>query len=175
MHNISVQNSIVMMGRRIITPQGFRKGTMEKLHLAHQGVHKGQNKKSPLLDWHGKRHRDNDRQMHAATVQTPARTVHPTSGTCTAMDEGRCRQPYLLLDDCLTKYPEVLNLKTACTVIQKMKSVFTIHGISRELRSDQLTHASPGLPSPNGMAERTMKTVKDALLKGIQTGTDPQN
>lgn len=103
-------------------------------------------------------------------------------------------QSYLLLVDYLTKYPEVLNLpdKTAHTVIQKMKSVFARHGIPRELVSDhvpfasyemksfaaswefKLTHSSPGYPQSNGLAERTIKTVKHALKKALRTGTDPQ-
>ncbi len=102
-------------------------------------------------------------------------------------------QLYLLLIDYLTKYPEVLNLPdtTAYTVIQKMKSVFARHGIPRELVSDhvpfacyemksfaasweiKLTHSSPGFPSSNRMAERSIKTVKHALKKAMQTGTDP--
>ena len=102
-------------------------------------------------------------------------------------------QSYLLLVDYLTKYPEVLNLpdKTAYSVIQKMKSVFARYGIPRELVSDhvpfasyemksfaaswefKLTHSSPGFPSSNGMAERAIKTVKHALKKAMQTGTDP--
>lgn len=76
-------------------------------------------------------------------------------------------QSYLLLVDYLTKYPEVFNLfdKTAYTVIQKMKSVFTRHRIPKEIESDhvpftsyemksfaaswelKLTHSSPGFPS----------------------------
>lgn len=53
-------------------------------------------------------------------------------------------QSYLLLVDYLTKYPEVLNLcdKTAYTVIQKMESVFTTHGIPREIVSDHVTFDS---------------------------------
>lgn len=103
-------------------------------------------------------------------------------------------QSYLLLVGYLTKYPEVLDLsdKTAYTVIQKMKSVFAGHGIPREIVSDhvpfasyemksfaaswefKLTHSSPGFPSSNGMAERAIKTVKHALKKATQTGTDPR-
>uniref|UniRef100_A0A3B3CIP7 Integrase catalytic domain-containing protein n=1 Tax=Oryzias melastigma TaxID=30732 RepID=A0A3B3CIP7_ORYME len=62
------------------------------------------------------------------------------------------------------------------SVIQKMKSVFARHGIPKEIVSDHvpfLTYSSPGFPSSNGMAERAIKTVKHALKKAIQTGTDP--
>ncbi|KAK0139061.1 hypothetical protein N1851_024415 [Merluccius polli] len=37
----------------------------------------------------------------------------------------------------------------------------------------KLTHSSPGFPSSNGMAERAIKTVKHALKKAMETGTDP--
>lgn len=79
---------------------------------------------------------------------------------------------------------------TAKTVIQKMKPVFARHGIPRELVCDhvafassemrsfaaswefELTHSSPGYPQSNGLAERTIKTVKHALKKAMRTGTD---
>uniref|UniRef100_A0A3P8RSC1 Integrase catalytic domain-containing protein n=1 Tax=Amphiprion percula TaxID=161767 RepID=A0A3P8RSC1_AMPPE len=72
-----------------------------------------------------------------------------------------------------------------------MKSVFARHGIPKEIASDhvpfasyemksfaasweiKLTFSSPGFPSSNGMAERAIKTVKHALKKAMQTGTDP--
>lgn len=37
----------------------------------------------------------------------------------------------------------------------------------------KLTFSSPGYPQSNGLADRAIKTVKHALKKVIQTGTDP--
>ncbi len=39
---------------------------------------------------------------------------------------------------------------------------------------DQAHTLQPGFPSSNGMAERSIKTVKHMLKKAMQTGTDPQ-
>lgn len=69
------------------------------------------------------------------------------------------------------------------TVIQKMKSVFARHGIHRKWVSDHAPFASCEMRSfaaswkfkvthSNGLAERTIRTVKHALKKAMQTGTD---
>ena len=102
-------------------------------------------------------------------------------------------QSFLLIVDYYSKYPEVLNIKdkTAYTVINKMKSVFARLGIPKEIVCDhvpfasqemrhfaeswgiKLTHSSPGYAQSNGLAERTVKTVKYLLKKAKQTKSDP--
>lgn len=101
-------------------------------------------------------------------------------------------QSFLLIVDYFSKYPEVLNIrdKTAHTVISKMKSVFARFGIPKEIVCDhmpfasqemnsfasawgfKLTHSSPGYAQSNGLAERTVKTVKHMLKKAKQTNSD---
>ena len=98
-------------------------------------------------------------------------------------------QSFLLVVDYLSKYPEVLNIKdkSTHTVISKMKSIFARHGIPKEIVCDhvpfasqemgrfaaswgiKLTHSSPGYAQSNGLAERTVKTVKHVLKKAQQT------
>ncbi len=102
-------------------------------------------------------------------------------------------QSFLLIVDYMSKYPEVLNIKdkTAYTVIGKMKSVFSRAGIPKEIVRDhvpfasqemrnfasawgiKLTHSSPGFTQSDGLAKRTVKTVKHVLKKAQQTNTDP--
>jgi len=101
-------------------------------------------------------------------------------------------QSFLLIVDYMSKFPEVLNIKdkTASTVIAKMKAVYARHGIPKELVCDhvpfasyemkkfaaewgiKLTHSSPAYPQSNGLAERTIKTIKTVLRKAEQSGMD---
>nr|XP_054591203.1 uncharacterized protein K02A2.6-like [Nothobranchius furzeri] len=203
-HDISIHKDIVMCGNKIMIPQNFRNVILEKLHIAHQGVQRTKSKARKVLYWPGMG-RDIQNMVEKCSQcqqMQPKQQVEPlvphSIPELPWMKLGADifelhGQSYSLLVDYLTKYPEVLNLsdKTACTIIQRMKSVFARHGIPKEIVSDhvpfasyemksfatkweiKLTFSSPGFPSSNGMAERAIKTVKHALKKALQTGTDP--
>ena len=91
---------------------------------------------------------------------------------------------YILVVDYYSRYPEVVQQKTTTTqnIIHALKSVFSHHGIPQTYFSDNgpqytsreftafaqqygFTHttSSPHFPRSNGMAERTVKTVKGLL------------
>lgn len=91
---------------------------------------------------------------------------------------------YLLVVDYLSRYPEVIKLSstTSRSIITALKSVFSRHGVPETLLSDngpqyasqefaefaaaydfQHTTSSPHYPQSNGLAERTVKTVKKLL------------
>ncbi|CAI5681987.1 unnamed protein product [Oreochromis niloticus] len=203
-NNISIHNDIIMIGDKIVIPQSFRQVILEKLHFAHQGVQRTKARARRVLYWPGMSHDietmlEKCQQCQQMQPKNQAEPLIPHQipelpwmkiGADIFELNG---QPYLLLVDYLSKYPEVLNLpdKTAHSVIQKMKSVFARHGIPKEIVSDhvpftsyemrsfaasweiKLTFSSPGFPSSNGMAERAIKTVKHALKKAARTGTDP--
>lgn len=101
---------------------------------------------------------------------------------------------YLLIVDYTSKFFEVCHLKdtTSSTVIHKMKTVFSRYGIPIQLITDngsQFTSAefkkftsnweiqhntsSPLYPRSNGLAERTVQTVKRILKKAQQSHQDP--
>ncbi|KAK7098352.1 uncharacterized protein [Littorina saxatilis] len=102
---------------------------------------------------------------------------------------------YLLLTDYYSKYFIVRKLAgdaTSNTVIRALKQMFSEHGIPSKLISDNgpqfssdafVTFArewafdhitsSPRYPRSNGMSERHVQTVKDALQKASQARTDP--
>ena len=101
---------------------------------------------------------------------------------------------YLLVVDYYSKYAEILNLNrnmTARAVIKNLKTIFARHGIPAIVISDsgtqlisqelqkfaeewkfQLNPSSPHHQQGNGMAERTIQTIKNLLRKTIEEKAD---
>ena len=100
---------------------------------------------------------------------------------------------YLLVVDYFSNYPEVMPLgsKTARSVIDAMKSIFSRHGIPVEHTSDNmpftsfefkqfaahygfnLTPTSLNHPNSNGKAEKGVQIVKRMLTKCYEAREDP--
>ncbi len=95
-------------------------------------------------------------------------------------------ETYLLVVDYYSRFPEIAQLSstTSSDVIAALQSIFARHGIPEELRSDNgpqydslemgefvsshnFKHitSSPHYPQSSGLAERTVKTVKELLKK----------
>ena len=93
---------------------------------------------------------------------------------------------YLIIVDYFSRFPKVIRLfsTTASAVIQALKSVFSRHGIPETVVSDNRTQysshqfrefareydfchitSSPYYPQSNGLAERSVKTVKQLISK----------
>lgn len=99
-------------------------------------------------------------------------------------------QTYLIIVDYLSKWIEILDMKTktAEEVIEKMRAVFSNFGIPEEIISDnmpynsikyrqfskeynfKITTSSPLYPKSNGMSERAVQTAKTILRKSKESG-----
>lgn len=101
---------------------------------------------------------------------------------------------YLIVVDYYSKFFEVRSLPNllSMTTIEYLKAIFATHGIPFKLVSDNapqysseefakftkdwgITHrtSSPTHPKGNGLVERTIQTVKNALQKCYEDGQDP--
>ena len=100
---------------------------------------------------------------------------------------------YLVVADYFSRYPEVelLSQKTAKAVIAQLKSIISRHGIPEEIVSDnvsfgsvefrqfakewgiKVTTSSPTYAQSNGLAEKTVQTVKLLMKKADMDGRDP--
>ncbi|KAK3728945.1 hypothetical protein QZH41_016810 [Actinostola sp. cb2023] len=101
---------------------------------------------------------------------------------------------YIVVVDYYSRYWEVSSLHntTSTSVIEKLKQFFARHGIPETLKSDngpqyssaefakfaavwKFSHvtSSPKYPQSNGLAEKTVQTVKRTLEKAKRDGKDP--
>ena len=101
---------------------------------------------------------------------------------------------YIVVVDYYSKFFEVSKLENTRseTIIHHMKSIFARHGIPSEVRSDNgpqysssefaifakqwgfsHTTSSPGYAQSNGLAEKTVQTVKGILKKAKEDDSDP--
>ena len=118
---------------------------------------------------------------------------HPWQNVATDLFQWAGKD-YLLVVDRYSGYPEIalLSNTTSSVVIKHMKSIFARHGIPVEVLSDNGPQYSSGLfkkfstewgfihktssplyPKSNGLAERTVQTVKRILKKAYDGGEDP--
>lgn len=99
---------------------------------------------------------------------------------------------YLVLQDYYSKWLEIVRLKnkTGTEVIEKLKTIFSIHGIPSIMICDnqpynsnecnefakrwcfKIITSSPHYPRSNGLAERAVQTAKNILKKARQENID---
>ncbi|XP_037828511.1 uncharacterized protein K02A2.6-like [Lucilia sericata] len=105
------------------------------------------------------------------------------------------KKMYILIVDYYSKYIEIESLNSgynSSQVISKLKSIFSRHGIPHILVTDNgppynsnnfkafcdgwgIDHktSSPYLPRSNGLAERSIQTIKKLMLKSYESKSDP--
>lgn len=104
------------------------------------------------------------------------------------------RKHYIVIVDAYSNYPEVIALpsQSSESVIRVMKTTFARYGIPEEVLSGNgpcyssvefkqfskdwnFNHvtSSPGYPKSNGLAERTVQTVKSIFKKCLESHDDP--
>ena len=204
---LSIENGLLLKGCQIIVPRSLQNDVLSQLHnCAHQGIEKTRLLARKCVYWPG--------------VNKDIQNLVSSCHTCNTYQKSQCKEPmcerdlpsapweklgsdlfefnghkYLIVGDYYSKFPFVrsLNSETSNAIIPQLKSIFSEHGIPRELYTDNgpcyaskefqsfaakwgfrhLT-SSPHFPQSNGFIERLVGTVKSVLKKCQATRHDPQ-
>ncbi|CAB4005693.1 Transposon Ty3-I Gag-Pol poly [Paramuricea clavata] len=164
---IVYNNGLLLKGQRIIIPSSLRSTIKAIIHQGHTGIESCKN-----------RARINKQQKE--TLIQP--TVPNAPWTKVASDLfSLYGHDYVIVTDYFSKYIEIERLtdKSSATVVNKIKKIYTRHGIPKELCSDngpeytaacfkqfvkewdfKHTTSSPHFSQSNGFVERAIQTVK---------------
>ena len=200
---ISVANGLVLKGERIIVPLSMRKEMKQIIHSGNQGIEKCKARAREALYWPGmsaeiadivsacstcQEHRNYQQCEELLKHEVPREPWIKVGADLFTLK----RKNYLLVVDYFSKFCEISLLAdtSSPTIITNMKSIFARHGIPKLAVSDNqldtkefknfqkewdfnLTTSSPHYPKSNGMAERTVQTVKKLLKKALANDEDP--
>lgn len=195
-NDLLMADGLLMKEKRIVIPASMQKSILETLHQGHQGMVKCMARAQEAVWWPGltsqikERVRNCDvcvKESHNApepllTTPLPSRPWQKLAADLFEWKKGH----YLVVIDYYSRFIEVANLTStlASAVIQKMKAIFSRHGVPDTLISDngpqfsatefaefakdysfQHLTSSPRYPQSNGEAERAVRTVKALLQK----------
>lgn len=201
---LTVVNGVLFKGSRVVVPSSMRADMLKRLHEGHLGISKCKARARQLMFWPG---------MNADIVafanrcsackalayklpQEPFRIrevpKHPWSRVGVDLLEY-AHQTYLVVYDAQSNFLELEKLQnaTAAEVVDKLKAIFSRHGIPVEVNSDngpqftsrefsqfvakyEFRHvtSSPRYPQSNGLAEKGVQVAKRILRKCALTGDD---
>ena len=200
---IHAQDGLVFYGNKIVIPEQLRSTMLALLHESHLGMEKCKLRARSIMYWPGLS-RDIEDMISRCSVCAKFRRCNQREPLMSHLVPNRPwsklgsdiftydGKDYLVVVDYFSKYPEVLSLsnKTAGEIVQKLKSVFSRHGIPDIFMSDNMPFASmemkqfaqdwnfehatssPTYPKSNGQSERYVQTVKQMMRKVLEDGED---
>ena len=201
---ITVHQGIVYKAQQMIVPTTMREYVKDKIHMGHLGIGKCKARAKTYFYWPGMA-REIEQLVYRCGICQEFRNRQPmeTNMAVTATqpwsivgsDVFHYQQfHYLIMTDYYSSYPEVILLNkgpahgTSKVTIEKMKQMFSRHGIPETLKSDggpqfistefrefakswNFTHdpSSPEYPKGNGRVERSVQTVKKLIKKAVES------
>ena len=202
-HNLCCAENLIFMNNRIVIPSTMRQEILKCIHEGHRGKEKckarvcvywpamyeaieNEVRKCPVCNKYGKGNQKEPMIPH----DIPNRPWEKLGADYFSF----AGNDYLLVVDYFSKYPEVVrvNSKTAEATINKMKQIFSRHGIPNTLVADNMPFnskafrqfakewdfsvvtSSPNYAQSNGLAERNVQTIKTLLKKAKEGMKDEQ-
>lgn len=193
---LTVDDGLLFLDHRIIIPKSLRNKMLYLLHEPHMGMEKTKLKARMTVYWPNI-NTDIEQIVSKCTVCEQYRannTKEPMLSHSVpdlpfekvAVDLLDCKgKPYLVLIDYYSKWLELKSIrnKQASEIILKLKSIFSEHGVPKQICSDNMPfnsyefimfskewdieciYSSPRYPKSNGMAERAVQIAKNILNK----------
>ena len=195
---LSVEQQCVLHGIRIVIPMKGRKAVMDLLHEGHPRGTRMKALAQSFVGWPGI---DSDLEGRVKECQqcqlirhTPVRApLHPWEFPTAPWERLHTNfagpflgRTFLVVVDAYTKWLDFFPLSTAtsATTIDKLRSVFTTHGLPKVFVMDNGTQftsgefqafmknngikhicSSPYHPSTNGLAERSIQSFKEHMKR----------
>ncbi|XP_031353678.1 uncharacterized protein K02A2.6-like [Photinus pyralis] len=189
-------DDLLFYNDRVIVPKSLRSKMLQFLHEVHFGITKTQQRAKQILFWPGL-----NGDIENVVKECPVCEKYQRSNVKEPMilrkfpklpfekiasdilDYGG--QSYLVIIDYYSKWLEIIKLerKTSQSIIRAMKTVFSCHGIPKEVYTDNMPYnsqecrdfsrkwnfqfvtSSPHYPKSNGLAERAVGIAKNMLRK----------
>ncbi|XP_055493550.1 uncharacterized protein K02A2.6-like [Leucoraja erinacea] len=170
LHELSCEQGCIKWGYRVVVPESLNNKIMNELHAEHPGIVSMKSIARSFVYWPGI---DGD--------------IESLVSKCSVNDH------FLVLVDSHSKWIEVKRMGSSTTTertIDELRLIFACHGLPEELvpdngpqfRSEQFkefmeqngvkhTLVPPYHPASNGVAERSVRVVKDALKKQVLQGS----
>ena len=145
---LTLHDSLLLYGSRIVVPKSLQRETMEKIHEGHQGIERCRLRARYAVWWPGMSRELEDfiracprciretTPPHEPLLSTqlpkyPWQRVASDFFTLNGAD-------YLLVVDYFSRYPEIVKMRstTSKATIEALKSIFARHGIPETLISD---------------------------------------
>ena len=195
--DLLMADGLLMKGERLVIPNSMQEEMMNKVHEGHQGITKCIARAQQSIWWPGLSKRIKQKVENCAICAKEAHNFPEPLLTTPLPDRPWQRvgadlfqwnsAMYLVVVDYFSRFIEVAHLTTTTSthVQQKLKSIFSRHGVPAVLVTDNgpqfaaaefadfareydFKHvtSSPRYPQGNSEAERAVGTVKSLLKKG---------
>lgn len=201
--DLFVEDNVVFLNGKILVPLELRNEMLFKLHEGHFGMEKTKLRAREVLYWPG--------------MSNDIENLVSKCSVCERYSSKNCKEPlisheimslpfekvgcdiceygnkdYFVLMDYLTKWLEIVPIanKQSSEIIDKLKVIFSVHGIPRYLVADnmpfssqefrkfakewdfEIINSSPRYPKSNGQAESAVKIAKSIIKKCYDLNKD---
>lgn len=203
--SLTYKSNLIFKGNSLVVPPELRKEMLHRAHFPHLGITKTLLRANEAMYWPRMVHEITELVLRCETCKIFSNNNKKETLIPHAVPQLPWEKvgidlfhlygtDYLIVIDYYSKFPEITALKEIKSedIIDKLKQIFSRHGIPRKIFSDggpqfssmsfkafanqyNFEHimSSPEYPQSNGMVEREIQTIKNLFKKAIHEKKDP--